>query len=78
MFVITFHFGSLCLGRLNIETFVVVKMGKTTLFLNDDIVYNDTSITCLHFASAGRHLNKSRGGKEEMNERACNNNSGTG
>jgi hypothetical protein len=37
-----------------------------------------SSITCLHFASAGRHLNKSRGGKEEMNERACNKNSGTG
>jgi hypothetical protein len=36
-----------------------------------------SSITCLHFASAGRHLNKSGGGKEEMNARACNN-SGTG
>jgi hypothetical protein len=31
-----------------------------------------------HFASAGRDLNKSRGGKEEMKERACNNKFGTG
>ena len=31
-----------------------------------------TCMTCRHFGSAGRDLNKSRGGKEEMKERAGN------
>ena len=49
LFVITFHFGSLYLGTLNPKPFGVVKMRKTTLFIDDDRLCIDIIHNMLSF-----------------------------